>query len=82
MVAVCEAESVGVAMEKFATVCPAVTNTKEGICETKGLSVVRFTTSPAAGAGAEIVTVPMDLFPPCTVSGFNVRLTGVGSPAG
>lgn len=74
--------SVGVVMANVAAVCPDATVTSVGICATNGLLVVRFTTKPAAGAGAEIVTVPVELFPPVTVTGFSVRLTGVGSPAG
>ena len=69
-------------MVNAATVWPEATTTKEGIWETNGLLVLRFTTKPADGAGAEMVTVPVELLPPGTVNGFNVRLTGVGSPAG
>ena len=67
---------------KVATVWPEVTTTKEGIRATNGLLVLRFTTKPAAGAGAEMVTVPVEVLPPVTVAGLSVRLTGVGSPAG
>jgi hypothetical protein len=73
---------VGVVTVKVAPVCPDVTTTKAGIWATNGLLVLRFTTKPAAGAGAEIVTVPVEVLPPVTVAGLSVRLTGVGSPAG
>ncbi len=82
MVAVSAPARVGVVIAKVAEVWPDSTTTREGIWATNGLLVVRFTTRPAAGAGAEMVTVPVELLPPETVTGFSVRLTGVGSPTG
>ena len=51
-------------MVNVATVWPEVTTTREGIWATKGLLLVRSTTKPAVGAGAEMVTVPVELLPP------------------
>ncbi len=51
-------------MANVATVWPEAITTSDGIWATKGLLVVKSITRPAAGAGAEMVTVPVELLPP------------------
>jgi hypothetical protein len=54
-----------------ALVCPAETVTLAGMPTTALLSC-RVTKAPPGGAGPLRVTVPVELFPPVTVSGLNV----------
>ena len=62
-----------VVIVKVALVFPAGTVTLAGTVATAVELLERVTTVPAAGAGPEIVTVPVDGVSPLTVVGFKVR---------
>src|SRR5207249_3910176 len=55
---------------KLALVTPAATVTLGGTAATAAFELERFTRSPAPGAAAVSVTVPVEPFPPTTVAGF------------
>jgi len=69
-----------VVMLKLAVVAPEATVTFAGTEATPELELASVTTRPAAGAGAEIVTVPTDPAAPVTVEGLRVRLVRVRGP--
>ena len=66
-------ESVSVVMVNVAWVAPGATLTVPGT-PTVVFPLIRTTPFPAAGAGLERVTVPVELVPPITVCGLIVRL--------
>ena len=68
-----------VVIVKVALVFPASTVTLAGTVATAVELLVRVTTVPAAGAGPEIVTVPVDEVSPLTVVGFRVREVSAGA---
>lgn len=49
------------------------------ICAKAGLRLATLMTRPPAGATAPMVTVPIEIPPPCTFGGENVRLTRAGA---
>ena len=59
-----------VVIEKVADVLPAGTVTLAGTCAAEVLLLCNVTTAPGATAAAFSVTVPVELFPPITVTGF------------
>jgi|HubBroStandDraft_6_1064221.scaffolds.fasta_scaffold68908_2 hypothetical protein len=67
-----------VVIVKVALVFPAVTVTLAGTVATAVELLESVTTVPAAGAGPEIVTVPVDGVSPLTVVGFRVREVSAG----
>lgn len=64
-----------VGMVKVTVVAPAGTTTVAGGVASAGLLLVKVTVM-AVGATASKVTVPIELVPPTTVSGFNVNDNG------
>jgi hypothetical protein len=70
MVSVTEAETAVVAIVNWAELLPALTVTVAGRVVAPLLSE-RATTIPPAGAGAERVTIPVELVPPVTVVGLS-----------
>ena len=62
---------------KVAVVSPAATATDEGTVETEVSEELSVTTAPAAGAGAEIVTVPTEVPPALTEVGEIVKVESV-----
>jgi hypothetical protein len=72
ILAVADANTGTVAIEKVAAVVPAATVTVAGMV-TVALSLRRETTAPSAGAGSFKVTVPIEPTPPATVDGFKPR---------
>ena len=71
-----------VVIGKVAAVVPAGTVTVDGTLAFVGLLLDRAITSPPAGAGAVIVTVPVALDPPLTLEGFTVSEDNAGAGAG
>ena len=63
---------------KFALVEPPGTVTLDGTMATGALLEFSVTTAPPAGADCVSVTVPVELLPPATAFGLNVRLLGTG----
>ena len=65
---------------KLALVCPADTVTLDGTVATDVLLLDRLTLAPPEGAAPVKVTVPVELFPPLTLFGFNVNDESVTLP--
>jgi hypothetical protein len=63
-----------------ALVCPAGTVTLDGTVATRVLLLERLTFAPPEGAAPVSVTVPVELFPPLTLVGFNVSVESVTLP--
>lgn len=76
MVAVVAVDAGVVVTTNVAEVCPAGTVT-EGSTTAAALFEESVTSTPPVGAGEVNVTVPVELWPPVTVDGFNVRLPTV-----
>ena len=68
-----------VRITKFAVVVPAGIVTLAGTVATDVALLARVTTVPAAGAGPDMVTVPMEGNGPITVVGFRVRDNSTGA---
>ena len=62
-------------------VAPTGTITEVGTVAAKAFELERKTGTPPVGAAAEIVTVPVEGFPPTTVTGASVRPVGTGAVA-
>ena len=67
-----------VLMVKVAVLAPAATRTLAGTVAAAVLLLERVTVAPPVGAGPVSVTVPVDVPPPVTVVGFNVRVDNAG----
>ena len=65
---------------KLALVCPACTVTLDGTVATDVLLLDRLTLAPPEGAAPVNVTVPVELFPPVTLVGFNLNDDSVTLP--
>ena len=63
---------------KVAVLAPAATRTLAGTVAAAVLLLERVTVAPPVGAGPVSVTVPVDVPPPLTLVGFNVRVDNVG----
>ena len=72
-------ETVFVVTVKVALVLPAATFTLTGTVAIEVELLERLTTVPAAGAGPESVTVPVEGEPPLIVVGLSVRKLSVGA---
>src|SRR5947209_18643671 len=64
-----------------AVVWPCGTVTLAGTVATPVLLLESVTTEPPDGAALEMVTVPVEAFPPTTLAGLRVTLEIVGAPA-
>jgi hypothetical protein len=84
IVSAVEAVTVFVVMVKVALVVPAATVTLAGTVATAGLALLRLTTAPPVGAPPVSVTVPWEVLPPTTDTGFTLtaeRLAAAGGGA-
>ena len=63
---------------KVAVLAPAATRTLAGTVAAAVLLLERVTVTPPVGAAPVTVTVPVDVLPPETFVGFNVRVDNAG----